>query len=71
MLVPRDAGADGATSQAPGPRACAPWRTRCRPTVEEMVGGDGVIARYYPEDDEFLLDREPTVAHFEVAPARA
>ena len=27
------------------------------------------VARYYPEDDAYLLDREATVAHFEVAPA--
>lgn len=24
-------------------------------------------ARYYPEDDDFLLEREPTVVHYEVA----
>lgn len=24
-------------------------------------------ARYYPRDDEFLLEREPTVVHYDVA----
>ena len=26
-------------------------------------------AKYYPEDDEYLIDRDSTVAHFEVAEA--
>jgi heme-degrading monooxygenase HmoA len=31
--------------------------------------GDSIeIAKYYPEDDEYLIDRETTVAHFHVAP---
>jgi hypothetical protein len=26
-------------------------------------------AKYYPEDDEYVIDRDSTVAHFEVAEA--
>lgn len=30
--------------------------------------GDAVdVAKYYPEDQEFLLEYEPTVVHYEVA----
>ena len=36
--------------------------------IRAFAGDDIQAARYYPEDDEYLLDREPTVAHFEVAP---
>jgi heme-degrading monooxygenase HmoA len=34
--------------------------------IRAFAGSDIEIAKYYPEDDEFLLDRETTVAHFEV-----
>ncbi len=38
----------------------------------KAFAGDAIeIAKYYPEDDEFLLDRETTVAHFEVAAPHA
>ncbi|MGH3655871.1 MAG: hypothetical protein ACRDUA_04355 [Micromonosporaceae bacterium] len=36
--------------------------------IRAFAGDDINAAKYYPEDDEFLLDRESTVAHFEVAP---
>ncbi|MGH9250192.1 MAG: antibiotic biosynthesis monooxygenase family protein [Acidimicrobiales bacterium] len=36
--------------------------------IRAFAGADIEIARYYPEDDGFLLDREATVAHYEVAP---
>lgn len=36
--------------------------------IRSFAGEDIEVARYYPEDDEYLLDRETTVAHFEVAP---
>jgi uncharacterized protein YndB with AHSA1/START domain/heme-degrading monooxygenase HmoA len=36
--------------------------------IRAFAGDDIEVAKYYPEDDEYLLDREPTVAHFEVAP---
>jgi heme-degrading monooxygenase HmoA len=35
--------------------------------VRAFAGDDIETAKYYPEDDEFLLDREETVAHFVVA----
>jgi uncharacterized protein YndB with AHSA1/START domain/heme-degrading monooxygenase HmoA len=38
--------------------------------IRAFAGDDIEAAQYYPEDDEYLLDRETTVAHFEVAPAR-
>ena len=34
--------------------------------VKSAVGDDPTKARYYPQDDEFLLEREPLVQHFEV-----
>ena len=35
--------------------------------IRAFAGDDIQAAKYYPEDDEYLLDREPTVAHFAVA----
>lgn len=35
--------------------------------IRAFAGDDIEAAKYYPEDDEYLLDREATVAHFEVA----
>ena len=34
--------------------------------IQRFAGPDPERARYYPEDEEFLLDFEPTVAHYEV-----
>ncbi len=34
--------------------------------IEQFAGSDPERARYYPEDEEFLLDFEPTVEHYEV-----
>lgn len=34
--------------------------------IRRFAGDDPEVARYYPEDDEFLLEREPGVMHFEV-----
>jgi heme-degrading monooxygenase HmoA len=36
--------------------------------IRAFAGDDIDLAKYYPEDDEFLVDRETTVSHFEVAP---
>ena len=35
-------------------------------TIKAFAGDDYERARYYPEDDEFLLEREPRVTHLEV-----
>jgi heme-degrading monooxygenase HmoA len=35
-------------------------------TIKGFAGSDPEEARYYPEDEEFLLDFEPTVEHYEV-----
>jgi heme-degrading monooxygenase HmoA len=35
--------------------------------IRAFAGADVEVAKYYPEDDEFLEEREHTVAHFEVA----
>ena len=35
--------------------------------IRAFAGDDIETARYYPEDDEYLVERETTVAHFEVA----
>jgi heme-degrading monooxygenase HmoA len=34
--------------------------------VRAFAGEDPERAVYYPEDDEYLLEREPTVSHYEV-----
>ena len=33
--------------------------------IRRFAGEDYTRARYYPEDDEFLLEREPWVTHYE------
>ena len=35
--------------------------------VKRFAGSDPNKAKYYPEDEEFLLGFEPTVEHYEVA----
>ncbi len=42
------------------------WLTTLWDSVESIrrfAGDDYQIARYYPEDDDFLLDKEPYVTH--------
>jgi heme-degrading monooxygenase HmoA len=34
--------------------------------IKQFAGSDPERARYYPEDEEFLLDFEPTVEHYEI-----
>jgi heme-degrading monooxygenase HmoA len=36
--------------------------------IRAFAGDDIDEAKYYPEDDEYLVERETTVSHFEVAP---
>jgi heme-degrading monooxygenase HmoA len=36
--------------------------------IRAFAGNDINLAKYYPEDDDFLIERESTVAHFTVAP---
>ena len=35
-------------------------------SIRAFAGEDIEIARYYPEDDDYLLDRDPTVKHLVV-----
>ncbi len=37
--------------------------------IRAFAGPDYEQARYYPEDDEYLLEREPLVTHYEVLSA--
>lgn len=37
--------------------------------IRRFAGDDYTVARYYPEDDEFLLEREPFVTHHDVVVA--
>ena len=39
-----------------------------RDVIVGFAGDDISRAVFYPEDDEYLVDRETTVAHFEVRP---
>jgi heme-degrading monooxygenase HmoA len=34
--------------------------------IRGFAGDDVAVAKFYPEDDQFLVDRETTAAHFEV-----
>jgi heme-degrading monooxygenase HmoA len=34
--------------------------------IRAFAGADYESARYYPEDDDYLLEREPFVMHYEV-----
>lgn len=34
--------------------------------IKRFAGEDYQLARYYPADDEYLLEREPFVTHYEV-----
>jgi heme-degrading monooxygenase HmoA len=36
-------------------------------SIEAFAGQDVEKARYYPEDDEYLLDKPKTVSHYEIA----
>lgn len=38
--------------------------------IRRFAGEDYERAVYYPEDDEYLLDREPGVVHYEVVERR-
>jgi heme-degrading monooxygenase HmoA len=35
-------------------------------SIRGFAGDDIDVAKFYPEDDEFLVDRETTVAHYQV-----
>ena len=37
--------------------------------IRAFAGADPTHARYYPEDDDYLLEREPHVTHHEVLAA--
>jgi heme-degrading monooxygenase HmoA len=39
--------------------------------IRAFAGDDIDVAKFYPKDDEYLVDREVTVSHFEVVPAAA
>lgn len=36
--------------------------------IRAFAGDDYEQARYYPEDDAYLLEREPRVTHYDVLP---
>lgn len=35
-------------------------------SIRQFAGDDYEKARYYPEDDEYLLEFEPLVSHYEI-----
>jgi heme-degrading monooxygenase HmoA len=35
--------------------------------IKAFAGDDPEVSRYYPEDDDFLIDRQPNVEHHQVA----
>ena len=40
------------------------WRSK--EAIMEFAGAEVEKARYYPEDEKYLLEMEPTVTHYEV-----
>ncbi|WP_266077376.1 antibiotic biosynthesis monooxygenase family protein [Haladaptatus caseinilyticus] len=42
------------------------WESR--DSIRRFAGEDIESAKYYPEDEDFLLEFEPTVMHYEVYP---
>jgi heme-degrading monooxygenase HmoA len=44
------------------------WDSRA--AISEFAGEDISRAVFYPEDDRYLVDRETTVTHYEVAEVR-
>jgi heme-degrading monooxygenase HmoA len=34
--------------------------------IQGFAGQESELAQYYPEDDDYLLEREPLVTHYEV-----
>jgi len=34
--------------------------------IKGFAGDDAELAKYYPEDKDFLLEFEPTVVHYEI-----
>jgi heme-degrading monooxygenase HmoA len=40
------------------------WKDR--QSIKVFAGEDVEVAKYYPEDKDFLLEFEPTVVHYEV-----
>jgi heme-degrading monooxygenase HmoA len=38
--------------------------------IKRFAGDDYSRARYYPEDDDYLLEKEPFVIHYEVLESR-
>jgi hypothetical protein len=41
------------------------WSSRA--AIEGFAGADIDVAVFYPDDDDYLIDRETTVTHYEVA----
>lgn len=39
--------------------------------IKAFAGEDIAIAKYYPEDEKYLLELEPTVQHYEVTDSDA
>jgi heme-degrading monooxygenase HmoA len=35
--------------------------------IKAFAGDDPEVSRYYPEDDDYLIDRQPNVEHHQVA----
>ena len=40
------------------------WRNM--ESIKAFAGEDVTVAKYYPKDEDFLLEFEPTVIHYEV-----
>lgn len=45
-------------------RTLSLWRSRA--DIEAFAGTDISVAVFYPDDDEFLIDRDRTVEHYDV-----
>lgn len=43
------------------------WRDM--PAIKAFAGADPEVAVFYPQDDEYLVEADPSVRHYEVADA--
>jgi hypothetical protein len=48
-------------------RHLATWVPRCGRQISATTGRNIDVAVFYPEDDAYLIDRQTTVMHYEVA----
>ena len=62
---PATAGVDAAARHRAGTEFITFSLSESEDVIRAFAGDDIETAVYYPEDDRFLIEKEPKVAHFE------